>query len=84
MPMTAPFVYQGESTREISFPLGGIGTGSIGLSGAGRLIEVQRGMTYEQALRRYLTEPLGVDEVIVGKALYERRFTLAQAKVVAS
>jgi len=24
-------------------------------------------------------EPLGVDEVIVGKALYERRFTLAQA-----
>jgi len=25
-------------------------------------------------------EPLGVDEVIVGKALYEQRFTLAQAK----
>ena len=24
-------------------------------------------------------EPLGVDEVIVGKALYEKRFTLAQA-----
>ena len=39
MPMTAPFVYEGESTREISFPLGGIGTGSIGLSGAGRLID---------------------------------------------
>jgi uncharacterized protein (DUF608 family) len=37
--MTAPFVYEGESTREISFPLGGIGTGSIGLSGAGRLID---------------------------------------------
>ncbi|HVR70709.1 MAG TPA: 1-(5-phosphoribosyl)-5-[(5-phosphoribosylamino)methylideneamino]imidazole-4-carboxamide isomerase [Vicinamibacteria bacterium] len=27
-------------------------------------------------------EPLGVDEVIVGKALYERRFTLAQARSV--
>lgn len=39
MPMTAPFVYEGESTREISFPLGGIGTGSIGLSGAGRFID---------------------------------------------
>ncbi|WP_374627605.1 GH116 family glycosyl-hydrolase, partial [Devosia sp.] len=37
--MTAPFVYEGDSTREISFPLGGIGTGSIGLSGAGRLID---------------------------------------------
>ena len=39
MPMTAPFLYEGESTREISFPLGGIGTGSIGLSGAGRLVD---------------------------------------------
>ncbi len=39
MPMMAPFRYEGESTREISFPLGGIGTGSIGLSGAGRLID---------------------------------------------
>ena len=39
MPNTAPFVYSGESTREISFPLGGIGTGSIGLSGGGRLID---------------------------------------------
>src|SRR5580765_5272130 len=39
MPKTAPFVYQGEETREISFPRGGIGTGSIGLSGAGRLID---------------------------------------------
>jgi phosphoribosylformimino-5-aminoimidazole carboxamide ribotide isomerase len=29
-------------------------------------------------------EPVGVDEVIVGKALYERRFTLAQARVVAA
>jgi phosphoribosylformimino-5-aminoimidazole carboxamide ribotide isomerase len=29
-------------------------------------------------------EELGVDEVIVGKALYERRFTLAQAQAVAN
>jgi phosphoribosylformimino-5-aminoimidazole carboxamide ribotide isomerase len=29
-------------------------------------------------------EPIGVDEVIVGKALYERRFTLAEARAVAS
>ncbi len=33
------FTYEHERTREISFPLGGIGTGSIGLSGAGRLID---------------------------------------------
>ncbi|HWA20493.1 MAG TPA: GH116 family glycosyl-hydrolase [Devosia sp.] len=39
MPKTAPFVYRGDQTREISFPLGGIGTGSIGLSGSGRLID---------------------------------------------
>ncbi len=31
--------YTGENLREISFPLGGIGTGSIGLSGSGRLID---------------------------------------------
>lgn len=31
--------YSGASTRCISFPLGGIGTGSIGLSGSGRLID---------------------------------------------
>ena len=32
-------IYRGERTREISFPLGGIGSGSIGLSGNGRLID---------------------------------------------
>ncbi|MGO4109112.1 GH116 family glycosyl-hydrolase [Paenibacillus sp. YAF4_2] len=32
-------VYKGAKTREISFPLGGIGSGSIGLSGNGRLID---------------------------------------------
>ena len=31
--------YTGEYTREIVFPLGGIGTGSIGLSGNGRLVD---------------------------------------------
>jgi uncharacterized protein (DUF608 family) len=39
MSLAGTFVYEGERTREISFPLGGIGTGSIGLSGAGRLID---------------------------------------------
>lgn len=31
--------YYGNSLKEISFPLGGIGTGSIGLAGDGRLID---------------------------------------------
>ena len=31
--------YLKEKTKEISFPLGGIGTGSLGLSGNGRLID---------------------------------------------
>jgi len=34
-----PFLYTGEFTNEISFPLGGVGTGSIGLAGNGRLID---------------------------------------------
>src|SRR5262249_33916075 len=33
------FTWRGERRRRISFPLGGIGTGSIGLSGTGRLID---------------------------------------------
>lgn len=33
------FVYKGAKTKEISFPLGGIGSGCIGLSGNGRLID---------------------------------------------
>jgi len=33
------FTYQGTKTKEISFPVGGIGSGSIGLSGNGRLID---------------------------------------------
>ena len=32
-------LYRGARTREISFPLGGIGTGCIGLAGNGRLID---------------------------------------------
>jgi uncharacterized protein (DUF608 family) len=38
IPMT-PFTYKGNKTKEISFPLGGIGTGCIGLTGNGRLID---------------------------------------------
>ncbi len=33
------FSYEGAKTREISFPLGGIGSGSIGLSGTGHLVD---------------------------------------------
>jgi len=33
------FKYVGEKTNQISFPLGGIGTGCIGLAGNGRLID---------------------------------------------
>ena len=32
-------MYTGENLREISFPIGGIGTGSIGLAGNGRLTD---------------------------------------------
>ena len=31
--------FEAQSTNEISFPIGGIGTGSIGLAGNGRLID---------------------------------------------
>ncbi|NLF38679.1 hypothetical protein GX586_04495 [bacterium] len=34
-----PFVYSGRNTSQISFPLGGIGSGSIGLAGNGRLVD---------------------------------------------
>ncbi|MEM1990787.1 MAG: GH116 family glycosyl-hydrolase [Candidatus Bathyarchaeia archaeon] len=33
------FIYRANKTREISFPIGGIGTGCIGLAGNGRLID---------------------------------------------
>ena len=33
------FVYRNEKTSQISFPLGGVGTGCIGLAGNGRLID---------------------------------------------
>lgn len=32
-------IYKGKSLEEISFPIGGIGTGSVGLAGNGRLID---------------------------------------------
>jgi len=37
--MKKDFVYKGQKLNEISFPLGGIGTGCIGLAGNGRLID---------------------------------------------
>jgi len=37
--MSKPFIYDGRKTWQISFPLGGIGTGCIGLAGNGRLID---------------------------------------------
>jgi non-lysosomal glucosylceramidase len=39
MSTTNRFVYKGRKTNEISFPLGGIGAGCIGLAGNGRLID---------------------------------------------
>ncbi len=35
------FIYTGQNTKEISFPLGGIGAGCIGLGGNGRLIDFE-------------------------------------------
>jgi len=37
----AKFTYKNEKLNEISFPLGGIGTGCIGLAGNGQLIDVE-------------------------------------------
>jgi uncharacterized protein (DUF608 family) len=39
MPANEPFTYTGNALRQISFPLGGIGSGCIGLAGDGRLID---------------------------------------------
>ena len=39
--MVEKFVYRKETAREISFPLGGIGSGCIGLAGNGQLIDVE-------------------------------------------
>ena len=35
------FTFEGAKTREISFPLGGIGSGCIGLAGNGQLIDAE-------------------------------------------
>ncbi len=34
-------VYEGKQAKEISFPIGGIGTGCIGLGGNGRLVDIE-------------------------------------------
>lgn len=39
--MNTRFVYKGKYTSEISFPIGGIGTGCVGLSGNGRLVDFE-------------------------------------------
>ena len=39
-PAVVEFVYEGSKTREISFPLGGIGSGCIGPAGDERLVLV--------------------------------------------
>jgi non-lysosomal glucosylceramidase len=39
MPANEAFTYVGPYTRQISFPLGGIGTGCLGLAGDGRLVD---------------------------------------------
>ena len=39
MQESAYFAYDGERGRHVSFPLGGIGAGCIGLSAAGRLVD---------------------------------------------
>ena len=33
------FVYRGPRARHVAFPLGGIGSGSVSLTGSGRLID---------------------------------------------
>jgi non-lysosomal glucosylceramidase len=38
-PIDNRFIYTGERRRYVAFPLGGIGTGSVSLSGSGRLID---------------------------------------------
>ena len=38
---------------------------SAGFGVLGRVVEVLRGTSYNQALRRHLTDPLGLDEVVV-------------------
>jgi non-lysosomal glucosylceramidase len=38
-PIDPRFIYAGERRRYIAFPLGGIGTGSVSLTGSGRLID---------------------------------------------
>src|SRR5271156_1728288 len=37
--MNSRFVYNDQRRRHVAFPLGGIGTGSVSLTGAGRLID---------------------------------------------
>src|SRR6201987_2411385 len=38
-PIDNHFIYTGERLRYVAFPLGGIGTGSVSLTGSGRLVD---------------------------------------------
>ena len=45
------FAYTGERSRYIAFPLGGVGSGSLSISGSGRLIDWS--IRNRPALQRY-------------------------------
>jgi len=67
-------IYTGDALREISFPLGGIGTGCVGLAGNGRLIDWEmfnkpaKGSSngYTHLAVRAVTQKGGVCKVLQG------------------
>ncbi len=79
MPDHDPFLYRGAKTAQISFPLGGIGSGSIGLAGNGRLVDWEifnrpnkgsvNGFSHF-ALRVERQNPEGAGEVIAARILH--------------
>ena len=60
-------IYQGKNTKNISFPLGGIGTGCIGLSGNGELIDFEIFNKPSKSTRNGYTH-FAIKEVREGKA----------------
>ena len=42
------FKYKDKKTNEISFPLGGMGTGSIGIAGNGKLVDFENQNNYSK------------------------------------
>lgn len=49
--------------RQVSTPGQRFSYCNAGFGTLGRVVEAQRGMSYEQAVRRFLAEPLGIDEL---------------------